>query len=190
MGNTSTNSFIQSYHTTMAKEQTVIDSTQASEDTNDSKLVSIVKKLDFTNDESKHKMQSWGDESSDDEDDEEAEEFDEAAYDKEHQATYFSSTRGCGRGRGYGDSGRGYGRGRGAGDRLGSTRSQASLDRSAEQYNDAEYPLESSSDNSTSSEEEVGPPTKPNSRKIVIDDSDEGRSELDMSMISEIGDEP
>ena len=197
---TSTNSFIQSYHTTMAKEQTVIDSTQASEDTNDSKLVSIVKKLDFTNDESKHKMQSWGDESSDDEDDEDAEddeddeeeeEFDEAAYDKEHQSTYFSSTRGCGRGRGYGDSGRGYGRGRGAGDRLGSTRSQASLDRSAEQYNDAdEYPLASSSDNSTSSEEDVGPPTKPNSRKIVIDDVDEGRSLLDMSMISEIGDEP
>merc|ERR1711966_510536 len=37
---------------------------------------------------------------------------------------------------------------------------------------------------------DVGPPTKPNSRKIVIDDVDEGRSLLDMSMISEIGDEP
>ena len=64
---TSTNSFIQSYHTTMATEQTSIDTAQASENTPDPKLESIVKKLDFTGEESKHKMQLWA-ESSDDED--------------------------------------------------------------------------------------------------------------------------
>ena len=64
---TSTNSFIQSYHTTMATEQTSIDTAQAFENTPDPKLESIVKKLDFTGEESKHKMQLWA-ESSDDED--------------------------------------------------------------------------------------------------------------------------
>ena len=192
---TSTNSFIQSYRMTMAEEQTVIDTVHASDTAADTKLESIVKKLEFTNDESKHGMQSWA-ESSDDEDDEDDDEDDEdfdTAADKEYQSNHFSSTRGLGRGRGYGHSGRGRGRGRGAEDRLGSTRSQASLDVSTEegQWTDTEdNSAASSSHNSTSSEEDVGKPTKTNSRNIVINDSDEGRSMLDMSMISEIGDEP
>ena len=92
---TSTNSFIQSYHKIMATEQTVIDTVKASEPSHDPKLESIVKKLEFTNDESKHKMHSWA-ESSDDEDDkddEDDEDFDTAA-DKEYQSNHFSSTRG------------------------------------------------------------------------------------------------
>ena len=59
-----------------------------------------------------------------------------------------------------------------------------------EEWNDAEYHLESSSDSSASSEEDVRQPTKQNSRNIVINDSDEGTSMLDTSMIYEIGDKP
>ena len=166
-----------------------------SEPVPDPKLESIVKKLEFTDEESKHKMLSWA-ESSDDEDDEGDEDFDAAeetdADVEEHQATYFSTTRGMGRGGGYGNSGRGHaGRGRGAEDRLASSRSQDSLDLSSEEeWNDVKDNSESSE--SSASEDEVGQPAKQNSSNIVINDSDEGRSMLEMStsMISEIEDEP
>ena len=167
-----------------------------SEPVPDPKLESIVKKLEFTDEESKHKMLSWA-ESSDDEDDDGDEDFDAAeetdADVEEHQSTYFSTTRGMGRGGGYGNSGRGHaGRGRGAEDRLASSRSQDSLDLSSEEeWNDVNDNSESS-ESSASSKDEVGQPAKQNSSNIVINDSDEGRSMLEMntSMISEIEDEP
>ena len=74
---TSTNSFIQKVHTTIAKEQTsTTDTVQTTEPVPDPTLKSIVKKLEFTDEESKHKMQSWG-ESSDEDDDEDDEDDDD-----------------------------------------------------------------------------------------------------------------